>query len=126
MRAPSWPGKSSAKSAVLRPRITRNSRSRLAFTANPQIVNRGGQVQSGWRCSSGSDLDRGLCRPSFPARRQAKEEVMAISRRVLVSSGLAGLAVLAAGPTFAHHGWAWTQDGFFELKGIIKEIYIGN
>jgi len=39
--------------------------------------------------------------------------------------GLA-LAAGAALPAFAHHGWSWTQDGFFELEGIIKEIYIGN
>jgi hypothetical protein len=52
---------------------------------------------------------------------------MAISRRMLLSGGFAvSLALLVAGPTFAHHGWAWTQDGFFELEGIIKEIYIGN
>jgi hypothetical protein len=52
---------------------------------------------------------------------------MATLRRMLLSGGLAaGLAVLAAGPTLAHHGWSWTQDGFFELKGVIKEIYIGN
>ena len=52
---------------------------------------------------------------------------MAISRRILMSSGLtAGLALLAAGPTLAHHGWSWTADGMFELEGIIKEIYIGN
>nr|WP_246389633.1 DUF6152 family protein [Aminobacter niigataensis] len=29
-------------------------------------------------------------------------------------------------PALAHHGWSWTQDGFFELKGVIAEIYIGN
>jgi hypothetical protein len=51
---------------------------------------------------------------------------MAIPRRMLLSGGFAGLALLAAGPALAHHGWSWTQDGFFELKGIIKEIYIGN
>ena len=52
---------------------------------------------------------------------------MAISRRALLSSGcVTGLAMLAAGPTLAHHGWSWTTDGFFELEGIIKEIYIGN
>lgn len=52
---------------------------------------------------------------------------MALNRRVLISGGAAaGLALLAAGPTFAHHGWSWTQDGMFELTGIIKEIYIGN
>jgi hypothetical protein len=26
----------------------------------------------------------------------------------------------------AHHGWAWTEDGFFELTGIIKAVYVGN
>jgi hypothetical protein len=31
-----------------------------------------------------------------------------------------------AWPALAHHGWSWTEDGFFELKGIITEIYIGN
>jgi hypothetical protein len=39
---------------------------------------------------------------------------------------IAVLAVLAAVPAFAHHGWSWTADGFFELKGIVTEIYIGN
>ena len=29
-------------------------------------------------------------------------------------------------PALAHHGWSWTEDGFFELEGMIKEIYIGN
>ena len=52
---------------------------------------------------------------------------MATLRRTLLSGGFAaGLALLAAGPTLAHHGWSWTQDGFFELEGVIKEIYIGN
>ncbi len=51
---------------------------------------------------------------------------MAIPRRMLLSGGFAGLALLAAGPALAHHGWSWTEDGFFELNGIIKEIYIGN
>jgi hypothetical protein len=52
---------------------------------------------------------------------------MAIDRRVLISGGIAaGVALLAAGPTLAHHGWSWTEDGFFELEGVIKAIYIGN
>jgi hypothetical protein len=52
---------------------------------------------------------------------------MATLRRTLLSGGFAvGLALVAAGPVLAHHGWSWTQDGFFELEGIIKEIYIGN
>jgi hypothetical protein len=33
---------------------------------------------------------------------------------------------LAASAALAHHGWSWTQDGFFQLEGIIKEVYIGN
>ena len=39
--------------------------------------------------------------------------------------GLA-LAAVAALPALAHHGWAWTEDGFFELEGLIADIYIGN
>jgi hypothetical protein len=53
-------------------------------------------------------------------------ERMAISRRIFLTAGAAGIATLAARPTFAHHGWSWTEDGFFELKGIIREIYLGN
>ena len=34
---------------------------------------------------------------------------------------LAGVAIAAA-----HHGWSWTQDGFFELEGVITAIYVGN
>jgi hypothetical protein len=44
------------------------------------------------------------------------------SRRVL----LAGILVAVAGPTFAHHGWSWTEDGLFEITGTIQEIYVGN
>ena len=29
-------------------------------------------------------------------------------------------------PALALHGWSWTQDGFFELTGIIREVYVGN
>jgi hypothetical protein len=32
----------------------------------------------------------------------------------------------ATGAALAHHGWSWTQDGFFELRGVIKAIYLGN
>ena len=52
---------------------------------------------------------------------------MAISRRVLLSSGLTvGIALLAAGPALAHHGWSWTEEGFFEITGIIRAISYGN
>ena len=37
------------------------------------------------------------------------------------------VALLAAvPPAAAHHGWAWTDDGGFELTGTIREIYLGN
>lgn len=36
------------------------------------------------------------------------------------------MALLAGGTAFAHHGWSWTQDGFFELEGVITDIYVGN
>ncbi|MER8398528.1 DUF6152 family protein [Mesorhizobium sp. M1348] len=40
---------------------------------------------------------------------------------------LAAAVILVAGTAaYAHHGWSWTQDGFFELKGKITAIYIGN
>jgi hypothetical protein len=40
---------------------------------------------------------------------------------------LTAAVIVAAGTAaYAHHGWSWTQDGFFELKGTITAIYIGN
>lgn len=36
--------------------------------------------------------------------------------------GVAGLAL----PALAHHGWSWTDSGFFQLEGEITEIYLGN
>ena len=36
------------------------------------------------------------------------------------------LAVALPGAALAHHGWAWTEDGFFELTGIITAVYVGN
>ncbi|MER8868038.1 DUF6152 family protein [Mesorhizobium sp. M0751] len=38
----------------------------------------------------------------------------------------AAVMLAAATAAYAHHGWSWTQDGFFELKGRITAIYIGN
>ena len=48
-----------------------------------------------------------------------------LSKRVRLAAALAAAAMFSL-PALAHHGWSWTQDGFFELKGIIAEIYIGN
>jgi len=36
------------------------------------------------------------------------------------------LLALPAGPASAHHGWSWTESGFFQLEGVIREIYLGN
>lgn len=44
-------------------------------------------------------------------------------KAALVAATLAGTIAL---PAFAHHGWAWTESGFFQLEGIVKEVYIGN
>ena len=44
------------------------------------------------------------------------------------SRAMLALAALLLGgsPAVAHHGWAWTEDGFFELEGVITAIYLGN
>jgi hypothetical protein len=36
------------------------------------------------------------------------------------------LALATAVPALAHHGWSWTQDGFFRLEGVIRAVYVGN
>ncbi|MDQ6437095.1 DUF6152 family protein [Mesorhizobium sp. LHD-90] len=36
------------------------------------------------------------------------------------------LALAMAAPALAHHGWSWTEDGFFQLEGVIRGIYLGN
>ena len=46
-------------------------------------------------------------------------------RNATFAATLTAFLVLAW-PVLAHHGWSWTEDGFFELRGIITEIYIGN
>lgn len=43
----------------------------------------------------------------------------------LIPAALAAL-MLAVAPALAHHGWAWTEDGFFELTGIVTDVYVGN
>jgi len=45
---------------------------------------------------------------------------------LMSGAAAASLALLAAGPSFAHHGWSWTEDGFFELTGTISAINYGN
>jgi hypothetical protein len=46
-------------------------------------------------------------------------------RSILMAFG----AVLSAGfggAAFAHHGWRWTEDGNFELTGVITAVRLGN
>ncbi len=38
------------------------------------------------------------------------------------------LALSGAGtaPALAHHGWSWTVEELSELKGVVREVYVGN
>jgi hypothetical protein len=47
---------------------------------------------------------------------------MTLPRRTFLSATLAFAAV----PALAHHGWRWTDQGEFELTGIITEARLGN
>ena len=52
---------------------------------------------------------------------------MITKRRFLIAGGLAlGLAALPTSGARAHHGWRWTEDGNFELTGLIKTVRLGN
>jgi hypothetical protein len=48
-----------------------------------------------------------------------------IDRRILLT-GIAAVALTAAGAAQAHHGWAWAEDSNFELTGVIKSAKLGN
>jgi hypothetical protein len=41
-------------------------------------------------------------------------------------SFLAAAIALAAAPALAHHGWRWTDQGEFELTGVITAVRLGN
>ena len=51
-----------------------------------------------------------------------------ITRRDLLTLGGTALLLSLAGipPAEAHHGWRWTEDGNFELTGLIKTVQLGN
>ncbi len=51
-----------------------------------------------------------------------------ISRRgLLAAAGGALLFGITLGKAaLAHHGWRWTEDGNFELTGLIKTVQLGN
>jgi len=44
-------------------------------------------------------------------------------KTVLAAAALAGAMAV---PAAAHHGWGWTESGFFQLEGLITAVYIGN
>lgn len=44
--------------------------------------------------------------------------------RTFALGAAVGLATTAS--AIAHHGWAWTEDGFFELEGTIVAMTFGN
>lgn len=50
--------------------------------------------------------------------------------KMLISARLFCLALAVSGaaavPALAHHGWSWTVDELSELKGVIREVYVGN
>jgi hypothetical protein len=46
-----------------------------------------------------------------------------VFKAALLAAGLAGTIAL---PAAAHHGWSWTESGFFQLEGIVTAVYIGN
>ncbi len=50
---------------------------------------------------------------------------IASNRSRVTILGLA-LGLGLALPAWAHHGWSWTDTGFFQLEGIIADLYIGN
>ena len=39
---------------------------------------------------------------------------------------IAAVVLLWAPVSLAHHGWAWTEDGYFELEGVIVALDFGN
>lgn len=47
---------------------------------------------------------------------------MTLPRRTFLAAAL----TFVAAPALAHHGWRWTDQGEFELSGIIIEARLGN
>ena len=50
-----------------------------------------------------------------------------MSRRSVLVGVLAGFGLVGVfGPALAHHGWRWTEDGNFEVFGVITSAQLGN
>ena len=72
---------------------------------------------------------------SLPSFRRVRHDISVLGvgaplRAVYEASKRAGGHRLLFGslalPALAHHGWSWTETGFFQLEGVITEIYHGN
>lgn len=50
----------------------------------------------------------------------------ALMRRAPALTLIVLFAVTALGTALAHHGWSWTEDGFFELRGTVKSVSVSN
>ena len=51
---------------------------------------------------------------------------MALSAFLRAAIAAGGLARAGASAALAHHGWAWTEDGFFQIEGTIVAMSFGN
>ena len=51
---------------------------------------------------------------------------MLIRRAILGGLGVVVMAMALIGSALAHHGWRWTEDGNFELSGVIQSAELGN
>ena len=51
---------------------------------------------------------------------------MTIPRRSFLGLGVLAAVAGFGRPAAAHHGWRWTEDGNFELTGLIRERRLGN
>lgn len=47
----------------------------------------------------------------------------ALGRRSLI---IAAAILVVTAPALAHHGWSWTVEELSELKGVIRDVYLGN
>ncbi len=52
---------------------------------------------------------------------------MATRRQFLIGgTAILGWTLMGSVTAQAHHGWRWTEDGNFELVGLIKTVNLGN
>jgi hypothetical protein len=52
--------------------------------------------------------------------------LISIANRLALRSTCAAVVVVASLPAWAHHGWAWAEDGNSELTGVVVAAKLGN